>query len=330
MKHRLRLVLLGLAPSLGAQVSAGASSSISLSDYQKHLHKLVSLTEACAAQGSSGASCLPAWIGPDDRVTLPGNPNSAHVIDYAWLRYVFEQANDDSVREHDPKRVAHLLAAAEVRLTRDAQTSGQPEMPALAGDASLERLRAILAAPEFVHVHQQSLLHLLWDRVLAWLFRSLIRMVSPGRRTSWLVPAFWLATALPAAGALLWQYRRHLRRASFAAAASETRVIRAVQPREWESWLAGAEALAQAASWREAIHSLYWAAITRFEAQGRWPRDRARTPREYLALVPRGSAHGDDLALLTRSFEQTWYGSHHAGPSDFEAARSAFVRMERR
>ena len=72
--------------------------------------------------------------------------------------------------------------------------------------------------------------------------------------------------------------------------------------------------------WREAIHFLYWAAIARLESKRLWPADRARTPREYLALVAATDARKTNLTALTRSFERTWYGGRAAEASDFNAA----------
>ena len=72
--------------------------------------------------------------------------------------------------------------------------------------------------------------------------------------------------------------------------------------------------------WREAIHFLYWAAIARLESRRLWPADRARTPREYLELLPAADSRRLKLTTLTRSFERTWYGGRDASPSDFNAA----------
>jgi hypothetical protein len=72
--------------------------------------------------------------------------------------------------------------------------------------------------------------------------------------------------------------------------------------------------------WREAIHYLYWAAIARLESRRLWPADRARTPREYLRLLPAADPRRANLTTLTRSFERTWYGGREAGASDFKAA----------
>jgi len=85
--------------------------------------------------------------------------------------------------------------------------------------------------------------------------------------------------------------------------------------------------MAEQGLWREAIHFLYWAAIARLESRRMWPADRARTPREYLRLLPAADPRLGKLATLTRSFERTWYGGREAGFSDFEAAEKLAAEL---
>jgi hypothetical protein len=79
---------------------------------------------------------------------------------------------------------------------------------------------------------------------------------------------------------------------------------------------------AAAGSWREAIHLVYWAAISRLESKRLWPADRARTPREYLALVAAEDPRKGSLAHLTQTFERFWYGGRPAGKSDYQGAEA--------
>jgi hypothetical protein len=51
-----------------------------------------------------------------------------------------------------------------------------------------------------------------------------------------------------------------------------------------------------------------------------WPADRARTPREYLALVAPEDPRQPGLATLTGSFERVWYGGRQAGENDYRRA----------
>ncbi len=66
------------------------------------------------------------------------------------------------------------------------------------------------------------------------------------------------------------------------------------------------EALA-AADPREAVRCLYNAAICRLEEEGAWRADAARTPREYVRLLPAGHARRAVIEAVAALFEQVWY-----------------------
>ena len=101
----------------------------------------------------------------------------------------------------------------------------------------------------------------------------------------------------------------------------------AASARDWQFWLQDAHQAAAAGAWRDAIHLLYWASISRLESSGLWPADRARTPREYLALLPQESQHRPDLSALTGSFERTWYAGRHAAEGDFRRVEQIAGRL---
>src|SRR6202041_3508078 len=94
----------------------------------------------------------------------------------------------------------------------------------------------------------------------------------------------------------------------------------AASARDWQLWLEDARRAAASGLWREAIHFVYWASISRLESKRLWPADRARTPREYLALLAATDPRKVNLKELTRSFERTWYGGRTAQAWDFNAA----------
>ncbi len=87
----------------------------------------------------------------------------------------------------------------------------------------------------------------------------------------------------------------------------------------WEVWLQEARAAADEGRLREAVRLAYWAAISSLEARGTWRADRARTPREYLKLLPQGNAARPALVTLTRTFERSWYGFRSPQPGEFQA-----------
>jgi hypothetical protein len=67
---------------------------------------------------------------------------------------------------------------------------------------------------------------------------------------------------------------------------------------------------------REAVRLAYRSALTRFEEQGAWRVDDARTPREYLPLLRASDARQPLLLDLTRRFERIWYGNRPVEPDD--------------
>jgi hypothetical protein len=87
-------------------------------------------------------------------------------------------------------------------------------------------------------------------------------------------------------------------------------------------WLEDARRCAASGQWREAIHFVYWAAISRLESRRLWPADRARTPREYLALVAAEDPRRPGLSQLTGAFERFWYGGRPAAESDYRNAEN--------
>jgi hypothetical protein len=101
---------------------------------------------------------------------------------------------------------------------------------------------------------------------------------------------------------------------------------KAPSAREWQLWLKDAQGAAGNGAWREAIHSVYWASISRLESARLWPADRARTPREYLGLLSGSDPRQSALMALTRSFERTWYGGRSADAAEFNAALEAAAR----
>ena len=100
-----------------------------------------------------------------------------------------------------------------------------------------------------------------------------------------------------------------------------------VSARPWPEWLMRAHEAAAAGDWRDAVRLAYWGGISFLESNGLWPPDRARTPREYLCMLPSSSEHGETLAALTRKFETVWYGGAEAGPESFSESLNCLERM---
>jgi hypothetical protein len=92
-------------------------------------------------------------------------------------------------------------------------------------------------------------------------------------------------------------------------------------------WLEQANLSAGRGDYRGAVHFAYWAGVARLEELGSWAPDRARTPREYLRVLPPGHQHRSMLSALTQRFERIWYGFDPAGPEDFRQAMSHLESM---
>jgi hypothetical protein len=90
-----------------------------------------------------------------------------------------------------------------------------------------------------------------------------------------------------------------------------------VSSKGWKIWMKEARSAAESGNWREAIHLGYWCGISFLEAQELWRPDIARTPREYLRLLPSASEHREPLRRLTRTFELVWYGTQAADANAF-------------
>jgi len=313
---------------------------LSLEQYGQQLQNLDSIVAACQQQRSgAGATqtsfdaCDPAQVGPDNRVQWPpGATSQSREVRYDWLRSVLtraakksdapEKSTTAAVHGADdkPASVDELLSAAHHRLQDDAAQAGSPLAPN--PDFSSERasLNSILAQRAYQNITSQSAL----ARFREWLgnlldkfFSGLIRFGSHAPWIAWLLRILLLVAICTA---LVWFLLRIERR-------SRIRLIPDVEPspgspsaREWQLWLRDAQAMAARGLWREAIHFVYWASIARLESKRLWPADRARTPREYLALLAATDPRKQNLKAITRTFERTWYGGRAAQASDFNAA----------
>ena len=181
-------------------------------------------------------------------------------------------------------------------------------------------MKSILAQRAYQSVASQSALAKFREwlgNLLDKIFSGLIRFGAHAPWIAWLLRILLLVAICTA---LVWFLLRIERR-------SRIRLIPDVEPapgapsaREWQLWLRDAQAMAARGLWREAIHFVYWASIARLESKRLWPADRARTPREYLALLAATDPRKPNLTELTRSFERTWYGGRAAQASDFNAA----------
>jgi hypothetical protein len=325
-------------PSAPAPASGGWND-VSIADYRKHLESLSAVVEACA-RARDAKACDPALVGKDDRVALgAGSSAVKRPARYAWLRVLLQQAQKKDAPKPQktpavatnpltasdalppPATTTELLQAAKERLAADdAQAGGaaQAEPDYAKQRAAMEQ---VLAGREFRGLKRRSPGETLEEKIDNWLNSLFAGAAGLGARAPWLghavVAVFILVVCVGLVWGLLQMERRWRIRLTPESIGSAPQ---APSARDWQLWLEDARKAAAAGLWRDAIHCVYWAAISHLESRRLWPADRARTPREYLALVAGEDPRRTGLAALTGSFERTWYGGRPAGESDFRRA----------
>ncbi len=311
-------------PSAARTQPSGRWRDASLEDYRKHLQELTLVVGACA-KARDLRSCDPMLVGPDDRVPLADSGKGGRrLVRYGWLRILLSKAEEPDQPKPGPSDepdTGQLLTAAASRLAEDAAHANAAAMSLPAHVAEHEVMRQVLAGRDFSDLEQPSASDTLKEKLGAWLNKifqnaSLLRAGSAwvGRLVVW---GFILAVCLGLAWALLQLERRWRIRLT---PEQEGTAAGAASARDWQRWLEDARQAASGGRWREAIHFAYWAAISRLESRRLWPADRARTPREYLALVAHDDPRRAGLKALTVSFERTWYGGREAVAEDYRQA----------
>jgi Domain of unknown function (DUF4129) len=275
---------------------------MSVSAYIAELDRLLLATRKLADHPRRGLEFPPAWLVQTDRRTFEVSTRSLQSDLDEWRAGAGDQAASLS-------RLADGLRA----LRAEAVSLREPPV-----DVSGERALAarILAGREFQGVHGPTWLERIKQRA-AELLLKLLPMFGPSA-----IPTIGrvVVNALIGLAVLMlafWMYR------SLRGAAAVDKVLPGPLPasaRAWTAWLTDARAAADAGDWREAVHLAYWCGIAFLEEQGAWRPDRARTPREYLRVIPSGSEYVPPLDALTRCCELVWYGTEHADAGTFAQA----------
>jgi hypothetical protein len=209
-----------------------------------------------------------------------------------------------------------------VRHLRDVVESGQEK--GVSSEGARAQLERILAGPEFEASRPPGPLEMLRRRILGWLGRLLEKLFRGiARRPAGAETLFWLLLAGAVAFVAMMLFRFLIRRDSVETLEPAAATV---AERSWQEWLRAARQAASRDDFREAVHSAYWAGIGRLEEIGAVPRDRSKTPREYLRLVANpvlkqtGSPTHPKAPLLalTSRLEKFWYADRAAGPVDFQ------------
>lgn len=338
------LPAVGIAAAQTVSVTAPAEwREVNAAEYRTHLENLDTFVTACRKKRSAEA-CDPNHVGPDEHVKLSAS-SEPREIRYEWLRDLLDRAgkpektapqgsNNSMVVKAEPvagvkpplpakpqmPNIDQLLAQAHERLAADWKQVGEPAQTPVCHAPERTNLKTILARREFQGVSKVSVKDRFLEEIGNWLDRFFSKLIGFGEAARWLG---WLLLGLLIGGiclGLVWLLVRIERRAQLRLIPESRPSAMAPSARDWQLWLDDARTMAARELWREAIHFVYWASISRLESRRLWPADRTRTPREYLALLPGEDPRKPSLTALTRSFERTWYGGREAAGTDYQAA----------
>ncbi len=320
----------------------------SMAEYRDHLTALTAIVEACE-KGRDAKSCDSAQVGEDDRVPVAGTNGERRLVRYGWLRVLLSQArekdktpdraaakpgdklaqnDEDAAPQADPNQLpppttSELLTVTEKRLALDAAQIDAAAIPAAAHTQQRAAMKQVLAGRDFRNLQQNSLRDTLMEKLGGWLNRILSGISRVTSTSIWIGRVVFWGFILAVCVALVWGLLQLERRWRIRLIPDgDAPAPGAASARDWQLWLDDARQAAAAGLWREAIHYVYWASISRLESRRLWPADRARTPREYLALVAPEDPRQQGLAALTGSFERFWYGGRSAAQSDYARAEN--------
>ena len=323
------------SPALPPQPTV-RSHDVSIADYEQHLKALSILVDACQTARNI-KSCDPALVGPDDRVPLVKNSRTEQrLVRYGWLRLLLSKAEDPDppaakstnlkgvvAAAQEQSTTSQLLKAARARLESDLAQSSTLDLSTIDHAQQRATMQQVLAGAEFRDLQRQSVRDSAFEKFGNWLNHLFESAASFKARSAWIGRALVWGFILGVCVALVYSLLRleHRWRVRLAPE-SDRPAPGAPSARDWQLWLEDARRAAASGMWREAIHFVYWAAISRLESRRLWPADRARTPREYLALVALEDPRKPGLSQLTTSFEHFWYGGRVAAESDYKRAES--------
>jgi hypothetical protein len=307
------------APVAGAAASAhaGNDSQRRLVSYEwlRALLEKVRTTDKAAAERASKQAAKPVAKPAAKVETKPASgakETPAKVLSATPERTTAELLQDAG------KRLAWDLAQANAVTTAPAaHAQERATMMQVLADPSFRNMVEAAAQESYLDKIGRWIRHWIGrviDRIVDSISKVVSRSAWIGRLILW---GFILAVCVGLVLALLqlerrWRVRLTPEEMGPAAGAASAR--------DWQLWLEDARKAATVGQWREAIHFVYWASISRLESRRLWPADRARTPREYLALVAPEDPRKAGLAALTGSFERTWYGGRAAAETDYRNA----------
>jgi Domain of unknown function (DUF4129) len=195
--------------------------------------------------------------------------------------------------------------------------------PAPSSEQPRVQLDRILARPEFGAARPPTAWELFRQRAVKWFQRLLARIFDGiaryplgGKILFWVL----FIGAVSAIAALVFRFFANRDRVTPLPGTPQGAI-----GRTWQEWIHAAREAAKFGNYREAVHSAYWAGIARLEDLGAVPKDRTKTPREYLRLIaeppagqfPASPIPRAPLAALTQRLERVWYANRGARQEDF-------------
>jgi Domain of unknown function (DUF4129) len=325
------LALPSTPPCAFGQAAAGPLQQISLNQYTQDLDRLRGVAEACARNPAPG-TCDPSLVGPDVVVSIPAGHRA---VSFAWLRDALRLAVAAETSKNKPnaeKEASSALSDARSRLAEMTQEPASPPASVFVpGNVSniRRKLDSILASGDYPQAKPPTLLERIWSDFVRWLLNAIVKAMPSGSSPSAIYLLELTVMAIPC-GLLIWWFIRRLQVQRLGLSGDIAPHSLAPSAQGWQEWLEQGQSLGREGRWREAIHHVYWAAISCLESRRLWPADRTRTPREYLGLLSGNPETRADLSSLTRSFERTWYGGLRASEKDFAEACGLLERIAAR
>lgn len=328
-------------PILDKPAAPPSGKLLAPAEYAARLETMQQLVVNCRA-AMTADHCLSSQVDPDLQLQIPGGVRQ---IRFTWLRAVLDEAahppkppaktevkplqskeeDDDDLQLDQVPSIQERLDAAAKRLSEERSqilslAAAQPASTASAADAHRAALKVILAGKDYHAIQpNRSLRERVLEKIQEWLLRFFKAISDAGRGNRWIGISAEIAFIALLCLALIWFLIRLERQGRFVNA-SFAPGQGAASARDWQLWLEDARQAAARGAWRDAVHLLYWSSISRLESSGLWPADRARTPREYLALLAPGNTQRPALLALTRTFERTWYAGRPATEADYRQA----------
>jgi len=293
--------------AVGAVSTDSGVSPVTLGQYEQELARVDQQLKALV-EHPDDATVLRSSIPDEWQVQTPSETFDVATDDlkFKLLRYA----------NHADQR-AEVLPEMELKI--ETQIEAAKEFERAADTSASAKLENILRAREYRNVARtQSFREKLKDIALAWLIRLLKKAFGAATLHPRVSQALlWSLIGSVTLGFIVWLYvlLRHPARDEYAYPGDGGAA--APSYKHWQVWLRDARAAAERGDWREAVHLAYWSGISYLESSGAWKPDRARTPREYLRMLPDVSGRREPLAALTKRFEGTWYAQQLASPEDF-------------